>query len=92
MLLLRLYFSQELPLNAVEQVYLRKEPVSAGSDRDDTLGVYYVAAFITEVNSGVTSWRCFSNGYHYRQCKFEQPAPLSGCRYERLSSQAGKAR
>lgn len=47
------------PLNLVERVYLRKEPVNAGSDRDDALGVYYVAAFITDVSNGsttVTDW------------------------------------
>lgn len=49
------------PLNTVERVYLRKQPVSAGSDRDDTFGVYYVAAFITEVNNGVTSVKDWSN-------------------------------
>lgn len=49
------------PLNLVERVYLRKEPVNAASDRDDALGVYYVAAFITEVDGGVTKLTDWSN-------------------------------
>lgn len=45
------------PLSAgVARVYLRKEPRREGSDRDDAVGIYYVAVFITESDGTVTDW------------------------------------
>jgi len=44
------------PLSVVERVYLRKEPRNEASDRDDALGVYYVAAFITDTDGTVIDW------------------------------------
>lgn len=41
------------PLTQIERVYLRKEPVHAGADKDSVLGIRYVAAFITGGNTAV---------------------------------------
>lgn len=44
------------PLNIVERVYLRKEPISPGADNDDAVGIYYVAAFITDSEGQTVDW------------------------------------
>jgi hypothetical protein len=44
------------PLSEVERVYLRKEPVQPSTDNDDSIGVEYVAAFITDSGGTVTDW------------------------------------
>ncbi len=44
------------PLNNVQRVYLRKEPLTESGDRDDSAGIYYIAAFLTMQDGHVIDW------------------------------------
>lgn len=47
---------EAFPLTLVERVYLRKESGNPGADKDDSVGIEFVSAFITDSDGTTIDW------------------------------------